>query len=93
MSPKKRSILTSGEFGVQLQVFEKATFGFVTTELHDGLSGHPSMKFEGAKCSSTGMSSRNSYSSVENGVSKSSDSRETNRNLVKSSLITQRMSR
>ena len=90
---KKRFILTSGEFGVQLQVFEKATFGFVTAELHDSLSGHPLKKFEGAKCSSTGMSSRNSYSSVENGVSKSSDSSGTYRNLVKSSLITQRMSR
>ena len=90
---KIRSILTGGEFGVQLQVFEKATFGFVTTELHDGLSGHPSMKFERAKCSSTGMNTGNSYSSVKNGVSKSSDSSGTYRNLVKSSLITQRMSR
>ena len=85
---KKRFILTSGEFGVQLQVFEKATFGFVTTELHDGLSGHHSMKFERAKCSSTGMNTGNSYSSVKNGVSKSSDSSGTYRNLVKSSLIT-----
>ena len=90
---KKRSILTSGEFGVEFEVFEEIALGLVSTKLHDSLSWHPSMKFEGAKCSSTGMNTGNSYSCLENGVSKSSDSRGTNRNLVKSSLITQRMSR
>jgi hypothetical protein len=77
---KKLSILLSGKFVVEFEVFEEIALGLVSTKLHDSLSWHTLQELERAECSSTGMNTGNSYSSVENGVSKSSDSRGTNRN-------------